>query len=262
MSTNKRNRIFLTRILGATAGLIQGDTAVLDRWLWLKQRLPETNNGERLLDVGCGTGAFTICAAKRGYHATGLTWNESDQQTAKMRTQIIRESRARFEVCDVRELDQRLDFLNSFDVAICCENIEHILDDKRLIRAIYGTLKPGGRFLLTTPNYYFRYVTRSDMGPYSTIEDGGHVRRGYTRGSIAEIFDKTGFFVEEISYCSGFLSEKISALLRQFQGRNFLFGWALTLPLRLIVPPIDRLLAKLMTYPPASICVEAYKPRG
>ena len=234
---------------------------VRDRWRWLRARLPRTNNGETLIDVGCGTGAFTICAALRGYRATGLTWDESDQQAALGKAAIIGVSAIRFDICDVRNLAAKTEYLNKFDVAICCENIEHILDDKRLVHAIYGTLRPGGRLYLTTPNYYFRAVTNTDNGPYSKVEDGGHVRRGYSRGSLSELFSGSGFVIEEITYCSGFLSQRITTLLRQFRGDTYVVGWLLTLPLRLLIPPLDRLLGSVLSFPPASICIEVYKPR-
>ena len=86
------NSSFLVRVFGFRGTLMHGDTLVLDRWRWLKRRLPKTANGETLLDVGCGTGAFTIGAARRGYHATGISWDEP-QPTRRRR------ARARFAAC-------------------------------------------------------------------------------------------------------------------------------------------------------------------
>jgi cyclopropane fatty-acyl-phospholipid synthase-like methyltransferase len=72
-----------------------------------------------LLDVGCGTGAFSIGAALRGYRALGLSWDERNQLAAKERATYCKASSAQFEVLDIRELDRRADLVNSFDVVIC-----------------------------------------------------------------------------------------------------------------------------------------------
>lgn len=255
------NRTLLTRLLGPTAGLIQGDTLTRDRWLWVTARLPRTRNGERLLDVGCGTGAFTIGAACRGYDALGLTWDEADAGTARTRASLCDADTAKFEQCDVRFLARREDFHGRFDYAICCENIEHILDDRALVRAMAACLKPGGRLLLTSPNRYYRATTAGELGPFSPVEDGSHVRRGYSRASLVDTLRGSGLVVEEFDSCSGFFSQKTTALLRQFRGRSYLVGWALTLPLRPFIPLLDALARKISRYPDFSICLEAYKPR-
>ena len=62
----------LVRIFGWKAALHHGDALVWDRWRWIERRLRLTHNNEKLLDVGCGSGAFSIGAAKRGYKALGL----------------------------------------------------------------------------------------------------------------------------------------------------------------------------------------------
>ena len=115
----------LVRLVGFPATLVHGDPFVLDRWFWLRARLPKTRNDERLLDVGCGTGAFSIGAALRGYRALGLSWDERNQLVAKERATYCKASSAQFEVLDIRELDRRADLVNSFDVVICLETIYH-----------------------------------------------------------------------------------------------------------------------------------------
>lgn len=261
MANTGLNRTFLTKVLGATAGLIQGDFLMSDRWFWLKPRLPRTTNGETLLDVGCGAGAFTICAAQRGYKALGLTWDESDTKTAVERAAHCRVTGASFRICDVRQLDEQADLQGKFDFAVCCENIEHILDDRRLVKAIGFCLKPGGRLLLTTPNYHYRPIYKGDMGPFRTAEDGGHVRRGYSEGQLRDLFAGTGFIIERISYCGGFSSQKLTGFLRMFQGKSYLIGWTTSLPARPLVPLVDGILNRLVDYPPFSICLEAYKAK-
>ena len=255
------SRILLTKILGSWAGLIQGDTLTWDRWRWLKSRLPETRNEERLIDVGCGTGAFTICAAMRGYSALGLTWDTTDSTVAATRAQIIGARKASFRICDVRTMDEHPDLRDVFDVAICCENMEHILDDFRLARSLFECLRPGGRLLLTTPNFLNHSISSYDLGPFKKIEDGWHVRRGYTPSSLAEVVTSAGFIVEEISYCSGFFSQKVTGFLRLFGGRMYPLGWILTVWLRPFIPVADIVFHACFRYPKYSIGIVAYKKR-
>lgn len=251
----------LTRLLGFPATLIHGDTLVLDRWLWLQQRLPRTRNGERLLDVGCGTGAFSIGAARLGYESLGLSWDERNQRVAAERAEMCKAPTAKFDIADVRRLDERTDLVGRFEVAICLENIEHILDDRKLLKDIAGCLKPGGRLLLTTPYLLYRSITSSDDGPFPKEENGWHVRRGYTRAMLQELCDQAGLIAEAFSFCSGWCSQKVTALLWQGSRVHHMFAWAATLGLRPLPPLLDGPITELTGWPSYSICLEAYKPR-
>ncbi len=255
------DRSALVRLFGFTATLIHGSPLTLDRWLWLKQRLPVTANGETLLDVGCGSGAFTIGAARRGYRAHGLSWDDADQSVARRRAQICRAALATFEVFDIRHLDTRPDFREKFDVAICLETVEHVIDDRKLIKDIAACLKPGGRLLLTTPNYYYRPLSEMDNGPFSKVEDGWHVRRGYTRAMLAELCEHANLMFERRSYCSGLLSQKVASLFRLISKFSPYAASAVITPLRILPLMFDRAVTPLADWPYYSICVEAYKPR-
>lgn len=255
------DKSFLVKIAGFTATLIHGDTLVLDRWRWLKRRLPDTRNEETLLDVGCGTGSFTIGAARRGYHALGLSWDERNQNVARERADMCKAPNATFEIVDVRYLDKHPELLSRFDVAVCMENIEHILDDRKLMLDMAACLRPGGRLLLSTPYFHNIAIEKADRGPYSKVEDGWHVRRGYTQAMLEELCTIAGLRVERFSFCGGFLSQMITRLMRLFGRVHPMLGWGVVLPLRVLPPLLDWLLTPLTQYPCQSICLEAYKPR-
>jgi len=255
------DRSALVRLVGFPATLIHGDPLVLDRWFWLKARLPKTRNDERLLDVGCGTGAFSIGATLRGYRALGLSWDERNQLVAKERATYCKASSAQFEVLDIRELDRRADLVGSFDIVICLETIEHVIEDLKLMRTMAGCMKPGGRLLLTTPYLLYNAISPGDMGPFSVVEDGWHVRRGYSRIMLEELCEHSGLRVERVSYCSGYVSQKVAAVMRRVSGISALLAWALILPLRALPPLLDSLVTTILGWPHYSICLEAYKPR-
>ena len=255
------DKSFLVKCFGFPATLLHGDTTVLDRWLWLKGRLPTTKNGESLLDIGCGSGAFSIGACLRGYEALGLSWDQRNQEIANDRAKASGAEASRFEVLDVRYLDARADLVGKWDIAICLENVEHIIDDRKLFQDISACLKPGGRLLLTTPYLLHYPITSDDKGPFKQSEDGGHVRRGYTKAMLEELCICAGLIPEDISYCTGFLSQKVTMVLRTASCVHPLFAWSLVLPLRLLPPLFDPLIYALTRWPGFSICLEAYKPR-
>lgn len=251
----------LIRVLGSSALFIHGDTLMLDRWLWLKSRIPATRNDEKLIDIGCGSGAFSIGTAKLGYNSLGLSWDDRNNNVAIQRARICGATTASFSVVDVRKLDHHKNLVSAFDIAICLENIEHIIDDRKLMQDIAACLKPGGRLLLTTPSLFYRPITSEDMGPFSKVEDGNHVRRGYTKAMLEELCQQSGLVPTEFSDISGFTSQRLTAVLRSFSRIHPLLGWILILPFRWIPPLTDHAIANVLSYPYFCIGLEAYKPR-
>jgi 2-polyprenyl-3-methyl-5-hydroxy-6-metoxy-1,4-benzoquinol methylase len=253
----------LVKILGFPATLIQGDFLVIDRWKWIKERLQSLPKGS-LIDIGCGAGAFSIGAGKVGFDALGLSWDEKNQHKASERARIAGVAdKVKFEILDVRNLDSRKDLINRFDVAICAENIEHIINDKKLIRDIANTLKPNGTLLLTTPNYNYVPMGIGDSKEgIKQIEDGGHVRIGYTPEDCYKVCEGSGLTVTEISYCSGFMSQKLTAFQRGLSKLiTYYPAWALTLPLRIFPLILDKQISKLFKWPGYSICMVARKTK-
>ena len=241
--------------------LFYGDTTVYDRWQWISKRLPRNRDKWKLLDVGCGSGAYTLKAASKGYQSRGLSWSEEDMIKATKRAKLSRYENCKFDVFDVRNLIEYQ--YEEFDVIINSENIEHLIDDLSLFKAMYSKLKKGGYLLLTTPNYFYRPISDEDIGPFPLPNKlGSHVRRGYTKTMLEELCSESGFKVQEISSCSGFLSQKITFLIRFLNEIvGFRFSWLITLPLRILPIIFDPIIKKLLNFEELSICLLAYKPR-
>ena len=70
---------------------------------------------------------------------------------------------------------------DSFDVVICREVIEHVLDDRPLLLEIKRVLRPGGYLHITTPN------------GYNMLPDGQEHLRAYTPVGFIEILEFFGF---------------------------------------------------------------------
>lgn len=63
-------------------GQVQNYRAILDKYIELLNIPP----GGRVLDIGCGTGAFVYCLAERGYQVVGVDFSSSMLQAARKST--------------------------------------------------------------------------------------------------------------------------------------------------------------------------------
>lgn len=107
----------------------------------------EKNGGRgRVLDFGGGVGHFAECALKMGWDAYSLDVSERAREAAAGR--VGRERSVSPE--RVREFAGRCDAVTMWCV------IAHVPDPLRLVREAVDLLKPGGRLLITTPNFLFQ----------------------------------------------------------------------------------------------------------
>ena len=127
-------------------------------------------SGDRLLDIGCGTGAM-VPYLPRGVELVGVDISE-----AYIRAATVRYSdRGTFRVADAS--DQSLDLGPPFDVAYASGVLHHIPDEpaRRVIAGALSRLKPGGRFVSIDPtlvpgqSWLSRTMVKADRGQ--------HVRR-------------------------------------------------------------------------------------
>lgn len=246
---------FLMRVFGWKVTLVYGDPCVYDRWDWLHRHL--LPGPMRTLDAGCGSGAFTLGAAKLGNQAVGLSFDEDNNTKATNRAKLLGLSNVTFVTLDLRQLDNYAGQLGLFDQVISTENIEHIIDDAKLIRDLATVTKPGGKLLLTTPfdGYLGLWGDRVPSTP--PAEDGGHVRWGYTHDQLRRLLSDNGFKVIQEEFVSGYVSQRLTNLLRRMSAvLPYPLVWLLTLPIR-IIRVLDRPITRLLHYTYYSVAVVA-----
>jgi SAM-dependent methyltransferase len=248
---------FLLRIFGWRFLLITGDPCVLDRWMWLRRQL--RTGGLRTFDAGCGNGGFSIFAAHVGNEVVAASFAASDQESARRRAEILGVEGIDFRVIDLRELEDHRGELGEFDQIICLETIEHIADDESVVKSLAAMLRPGGRMLLSTPFDRHRPLYTEDPRP-SPVEDGSHVRYGYSQERLRQIAASAGLEVEDERLVSGVVSQKLTDLMRRLSARTGLLGaWLVLLPLRALAV-FDTPLTRLLRYPYLTVALCAVKP--
>ena len=124
--------------------------------------------GAKVLDIACGTGFGSSILLREG--AANVTAADISEEALDQAHGCLRSFGDRAEVR--REDCLALTFpKDSFDVVTSMETVEHLPDAEAFFTEIHRVLKPGGRFLLSTPN---ALVTNPDGGeplnPYHVQE--------------------------------------------------------------------------------------------
>ena len=124
----------------------------------------ELKEGERVLDVGCGWGSFSLWAATRhGARVTGITLSPPQAEEARRRAEAAGVGdRIEIRVMDYRDLaGERFDAIASIGM------VEHVGEEQIDVyaRTLAGLLDPGGRLL----NHGIARLRHSDpeAGPFS-----------------------------------------------------------------------------------------------
>lgn len=162
------------------------------------------------LDAGCGNGAFSYHAYRLGNEVLGINIDPDQVRRCNEFRDFLglNASRCQFKLCNIYNI---LDLGQHFDQIICFETLEHLERDQEVLRLFAGVLRPGGTLHLCTPFLnrlpYFGEVI-------SAVEDGGHLRLGYTFEILQEMLAKEGFAVVARDEVVDSLSQKIMDLGR------------------------------------------------
>jgi 2-polyprenyl-3-methyl-5-hydroxy-6-metoxy-1,4-benzoquinol methylase len=233
----------------------QSDPGVRDRFIWLKKNL--RTGAQRTMDAGSGSGTFAIYAATTGNHVLGISFDVPKNQKARARAKRFGVTTTEFREGDLRKLDSVVKHDKQFDQIICFETIEHILNDSRLLKDFSKSLVPNGRLLLTTP---FKHYKKMPGEGISDVEDGGHVRWGYTHEELSVLAEKRGLHIIKKEYLSGIITQGLIRLERRLKRYHVPAKIAriIVLPFR-IFQIIDRPLTTLLRFPYLSVAIVAQK---
>ena len=109
--------------------------------------------GTRFLDCGCGIGGYVQALVEEWkVDAHGL---EYDARTVE-ETQLNPVLRNRITQGDLQAIPSAA---AQWDYAMLNEVLEHVGDERRVLREVHRVLKPGGRLFIFSPNRWFPFET-------------------------------------------------------------------------------------------------------
>ena len=160
----------------------------------LRPVLSQTSNRRpRVLDVGCGNGALCGDLLAQGCNVVGIDLSVSGIEIAR-RTHPS----GRFETLSAS--DGLLESLGEppFDAVVSTEVVEHLYAPRPYARGCFEALRPGGRFVCTTPYHgYLKNLAISVCGKWDRhadpLWDGGHIKL-WSRRTLGQLLTETGFY--------------------------------------------------------------------
>lgn len=122
--------------------------------------LSKVVSGEKVLDMGCGTGRFTVPLAEAGADVTGFDLSSGmlEVAAAKLADRGLNATTQQGDMADLPFPD------NTFDTVTSMLALMHIplADRPKVFREVSRVLKPGGRMLLCVKNAVFERLFKGD----------------------------------------------------------------------------------------------------
>lgn len=177
------------------------DVLLLRTW-HIHRELREWKKGisgdAKILDAGSGFGQYSYFMSRMNARFSILGVDVKDEQVADCNQffKSIGQNNVRFEVQDLVTFRQE----NTYDLVLCVDVMEHILEDVDVLTNYYADLKQGGTLIISTPSDQGGSDAH-DHDDDSFIEE--HVRNGYGKQEMLDKLRKAGFEKARVEYSYG-----------------------------------------------------------
>jgi ubiquinone/menaquinone biosynthesis C-methylase UbiE len=174
--------------------------------------LRHIGRGNRILDIGCGSGRTGQEMKKNGNYVVGL--DISDEQI-----EIARQSLDEAYQADLTQVND-LPFSNKkFDVIVFGDILEHLVDPGGILKFYRRFLEKNGKAIISIPNianYFMRLKLLFGKFEYSDVGflDKTHLRF-FTLKTSREMIQSSGYYVHELD-CTPYFLRALLPLIYSF----------------------------------------------
>ena len=162
----------------------------------VKLRMCASRPGEKILDIGCGTGWFAAAVASQ-YGAEVLAIDASEYAINEARKRYGNVNNLDFQVCDALLIE----YEEAFDKVSCLDVLEHFSykDAQILLKKIYTALREGGSLVLCVPiNDVWHLPPVRGVARFLNIPTFEH-KTFFTMQKVEAELKQVGFSIEALS---------------------------------------------------------------
>lgn len=167
------------------------------------------NPSEVILDLGCGTGAFTSRIARTFPNIIGIDISPELIETAKKTN-----PRVIYKVNDIEKLE--IDE-NSVDICTLFGVLHHFQNIEKVMHEVHRVLRKGGRFWSYDPHKYNPafFIYRDSSSPFMSKSGRTENERLLTRTELKHVCNKVGFANTDTRIISGITHSYIHGRIAQ-----------------------------------------------
>jgi len=167
---------------------------------------------ETVLDIGCASGRQVFALAPHCERVTGVDIADSFIRECEVQRRRRQVQNVSFKAATFHDLpDQR------FDVVLCAEVLEHVIDLDGDIKRMDGRVRPGGHIVITTPHFNGdgtwwgrlmrlagsrRFTPLCQFSAEEILRHGDAHVREFSRRDLSILFEKHGYRVKAVGTVS------------------------------------------------------------
>jgi trans-aconitate 2-methyltransferase len=228
------------------------------QWKWAMESLEAFpfQEGDQVLDVGCGDGSITANIAAKVPFGIVVGLDISEEMIAYARIHHLSPN-----IVYMQGDARKLPFIGQFDKAVAFLSLNWIKEQEQTLSSIYAALKPGGKAIITRPG-----KQPTNLGPLAEtlikttrweryFPNFEQKRHYYSLDEYADLLENAGFIIEIISEeaTSTFFKDR-EALIGFFRPLcNFIEHLSLELQREFVEEIVDAVLDVHPSFPDGSI---------